>query len=138
MATATNTNRAKRVVIIGAGFAGLEAAKVLGNKPIEVVILDRTNHHVFQPLLYQVATAALAPTDIVAPIRHILRKYKNISVVLAEVKEIDAENNRVIFDDEKDALPFDYLLLATGTRHSYFGHPEWERLAPGLTISPTG
>ncbi len=132
MATGSAGIRLPRVVIIGGGFAGLEAAKVLGNKPCEVIVLDRTNHHVFQPLLYQVATAALAPTDITSPIRHILRKFRNISVLLAEVKEIDPERRVVIFDDERDELPFDYLLLATGTRHGYFAHPEWERIAPGL------
>ncbi|MBC8139246.1 MAG: NAD(P)/FAD-dependent oxidoreductase [Fibrella sp.] len=131
MALAEN-GHVPRVVIIGGGFAGLEAAKVLGNKPVEVIVLDRTNHHLFQPLLYQVATAALAPTDVATPIRHILRKYKNISVMLAEVKEIDPDRKVVIFDEEGDELPFDYLLLATGTRHGYFKNPEWEQVAPGL------
>lgn len=131
MAVADN-GRVPRVVIIGGGFAGLEAAKVLGNKPIEVIVLDRTNHHLFQPLLYQVATAALAPTDVATPIRQILRKYKNISVMLAEVKEIDPERKVILFDEERDELPFDYLLLATGTRHGYFKNPEWEKVAPGL------
>ncbi|MBC7807751.1 MAG: NAD(P)/FAD-dependent oxidoreductase [Akkermansiaceae bacterium] len=131
MATKEN-GHVPRVVIIGGGFAGLEAAKVLGNKPVEVILLDRTNHHLFQPLLYQVATAALAPTDIATPIRHILRNYKNVSVMLAEVKEIDPDRKVVIFDEDRDELPFDYLLLATGTRHGYFKNPEWEQLAPGL------
>lgn len=131
MAVAEN-GHVPRVVIIGGGFAGLEAAKVLGNKRVEVIVLDRTNHHLFQPLLYQVATAALAPTDVATPIRHILRKYKNISVMLAEVKEIDPDRKVIIFDEERDELPFDYLLLATGTRHGYFKNPEWEKIAPGL------
>ncbi len=130
--TAKEDGHVPRVVIIGGGFAGLEAAKVLGNKPVEVIVIDRTNHHLFQPLLYQVATAALAPTDVATPIRHILRKYKNVSVMLAEVKEIDPERKVVVFDEERDELAFDYLLLATGTRHGYFKNPEWEQVAPGL------
>lgn len=129
---ATKNGRVPRVVIIGGGFAGLEAAKVLGNKPVEVILIDRTNHHLFQPLLYQVATAALAPTDVATPIRHILRRFKNITVMLAEVQEIDPERRVVVFDEERDEMPFDYLLLATGTRHGYFKNPEWEQHAPGL------
>ncbi|MBC8143672.1 MAG: NAD(P)/FAD-dependent oxidoreductase [Armatimonadetes bacterium] len=133
---ATENKRVPRVVIIGGGFAGLEAAKVLGNKPCEVIVMDRTNHHLFQPLLYQVATASLAPTDIASPIRSILQRYKNVSVMLAEVKTIDPERRVITFDDEQDEMAFDYLLVATGTRHGYFNHPEWEQHAPGLkTVS---
>jgi NADH dehydrogenase len=118
------------VVIVGAGFGGLEAAKKLGNEDVRVIVIDRTNYYLFQPLLYQVATAALSPADIAAPVRAILSKYKNIEVILAEVQSVDVDLKKVrLFDGEID---YDFLLLATGARHSYFGHPEWERIAPGL------
>ena len=118
------------VVIIGAGFGGLETAKKLACEPVQVTVIDRTNYHLFQPLLYQVATAALSPADIAAPVRAILSRCKNMNVILAEVVSIDV-NNRVIHlaDGEMD---YDFLIVATGARHSYFGHPEWEQLAPGL------
>jgi NADH dehydrogenase len=119
-----------RVVIIGAGFGGLEAAKHLGNKPVRVTVIDRTNYHLFQPLLYQVATAALSPADIAAPIRGILSKYENIEVFLAEVRAVDVEA-RLVRTAEHE-ISYDYLIVATGSRHSYFGHDEWEKLAPGL------
>ena len=119
-----------RVVIIGAGFGGLEAAKHLGNKPVRVTVIDRTNYHLFQPLLYQVATAALSPADIAAPIRGILSKYENIEVLLAEVRAVDLEARRVRTAEQE--ISYDYLIVATGSRHSYFGHDEWEKLAPGL------
>ena len=119
-----------RVVIIGAGFGGLEAAKHLGNKPVRVTVIDRTNYHLFQLLLYQVATAALSPADIAAPVRGILGKYKNIEVILAEVQAVDVET-RMVRTAERE-IHFDYLIVATGARHSYFGHGEWEKLAPGL------
>src|SRR5467141_2221268 len=119
-----------RVVIVGAGFGGLEAAKQLACKDVHVTVIDRTNHHLFQPLLYQVATAALSPADIAAPIRAILSKCKNIEVILAEVESVDVNAKKVKMVDGD--LDYDYLILATGARHSYFGHPEWERLAPGL------
>ncbi|MGI8889226.1 MAG: NAD(P)/FAD-dependent oxidoreductase [Chthoniobacterales bacterium] len=119
-----------RVVIIGAGFGGLEAAKHLGNQPVRVTVIDRTNYHLFQPLLYQVATAALSPADIAAPVRSILSDDENIEVVLAEAQAVDVEA-RVVRTSERE-FPYDYLVLATGSRHSYFGHAEWERLAPGL------
>ena len=119
-----------RVVIIGAGFGGLEAAKHLGNKPVRVTVIDRTNYHLFQPLLYQVATAALSPADIAAPIRGILSKYENIDVILAEAQGVDIEA-RVVHIAE-GSIPYDYLIIATGSRHSYFGHDEWEKIAPGL------
>jgi NADH dehydrogenase len=119
-----------RVVIVGAGFGGLEAAKHLGNKEVRVTVVDRTNYHLFQPLLYQVATAALSPADIAAPVRAVLSKYENIEVILGEVKAVDVET-RVVHLQERE-IAYDYLILATGSRHSYFGHPEWEKLAPGL------
>jgi NADH dehydrogenase len=119
-----------RVVIVGAGFGGLEAAKHLAGKPVYVTVIDRTNHHLFQPLLYQVATAALSPADIAAPIRGILGKYRNIEVVLAEVQSVDPAAHTVQTTDRR--VPYDYLILATGARHSYFGHDQWEKLAPGL------
>ena len=119
-----------RVVIIGAGFGGLEAAKHLAGEPVGVTVIDRTNYHLFQPLLYQVATAALSPADIAAPIRGILGKDKNIEVILAEVKSIDTAARTVQIAERP--IPYDYLIVATGARHSYFGHDEWEKLAPGL------
>ena len=119
-----------RVVIIGAGFGGLEAAKKLSCEAVRVTVVDRTNYHLFQPLLYQVATAALSPADIAAPVRAILSKCKNMEVILAEVESIDVNARKVKMVDGD--LDYDYLILATGARHSYFGHPEWERLAPGL------
>ena len=119
-----------RVVIIGAGFGGLEAAKKLSCEAVRVTVVDRTNYHLFQPLLYQVATAALSPADIAAPVRAILSKCKNMEVILAEVQSIDVNARKVKMVDSD--LDYDYLILATGARHSYFGHPEWERLAPGL------
>ena len=119
-----------RVVIIGAGFGGLEAAKHLADKPVQVTMIDRTNYHLFQPLLYQVATAALSPADIAAPVRGILGKYQNIEVILAEVQTINVAARNVQTADRE--IPYDYLIVATGARHSYFGHDEWEKLAPGL------
>ncbi|PYJ42666.1 MAG: hypothetical protein DME86_04900, partial [Verrucomicrobia bacterium] len=119
-----------RVVIVGAGFGGLEAAKKLACKDLKLTILDRTNYHLFQPLLYQVATAALSPADIAAPVRAILHDCKNVEVILAEVQSVDV-NKRVVQTGDL-RIAYDYLILATGSRHSYFGHPEWERLAPGL------
>jgi NADH dehydrogenase len=119
-----------RVVIVGCGFGGLEAAKKLGDKNVSVTIIDRTNYYLFQPLLYQVATAALSPADIAAPVRGVLSKYKNIEVILAEVQSVDVNTRKVKMADGD--LDYDYLIIATGARHSYFGHPEWEKLAPGL------
>ena len=119
-----------RVVIVGAGFGGLEAAKKLCGKDVQVTVLDRTNHHLFQPLLYQVATAALSPADIAAPVRAVLSKCKNMDVMLAEVQSVDVDAKTVKTGDLQ--VSYDYLILATGSRHSYFGHPEWEPLAPGL------
>ncbi|HEY2714045.1 MAG TPA: NAD(P)/FAD-dependent oxidoreductase [Chthoniobacterales bacterium] len=119
-----------RVLVIGAGFGGLEATKHLGNKPVCVTLIDRTNYHLFQPLLYQVATAALSPADIAAPVRAVLTKYENIDVILAEVQSVDL-TARLVRTGER-SYDYDYLVLATGARHSYFGHDEWEKLAPGL------
>jgi NADH dehydrogenase len=118
------------VVIVGAGFGGLEAAKLLTKEPVRMTVIDRTNHHLFQPLLYEVATAALSPADIAAPIRGILGRCKNTEVILAEVKSVNVEAKKVNLGDQE--ISYDYLILATGSRHSYFGHDEWERLAPGL------
>ena len=119
-----------RIVIVGGGFGGLEAAKKLVCENVRLTIIDRTNYHLFQPLLYQVATAALSPADIAAPIRAVLHKCKNAEVMLAEVQSVDV-NTRVVHAGDLN-VQYDYLILATGARHSYFGHPEWERLAPGL------
>src|SRR6266571_2257862 len=119
-----------RVIIIGAGFGGLEAAKQLCNEPVRVTVIDRTNYHLFQPLLYQVASAALSPADIAAPIRSVLSKARNIEVVLAEVRSVDVNARTVCTIESK--MSYDYLIVATGSRHSYFGHAEWEKLAPGL------
>lgn len=119
-----------RIVIIGAGFAGLQAAKALADAPATVTVINRTNHHLFQALLYQVATAGLSPADISASIRNVLRKQKNTEVLLAEVTGIDAENQRVVMG--KHSLPYDYLVIAMGAQQNYFGHPEWEWFAPGL------
>jgi NADH dehydrogenase len=119
------------VVIVGAGFGGLEAAKKLGKEEtVRVTMIDRTNHHLFQPLLYQIATAALSPADIAAPIRSILSDFPNTTVILAEVKSVDVSAKTVNIGDRE--ISYDYLILATGARHSYFGHDEWEKLAPGL------
>ena len=118
------------VVVIGAGFGGLHAARVLSNRDIDVTVIDRHNHHLFQPLLYQVATAALSPGEISYPVRSVFRNHKRTRTILAEVKSIDVESRRVALTDE--TIPYDYLVVATGATHSYFGHDAWERLAPGL------
>ena len=121
-----------RVVIIGGGFGGLSAAGALKHAHVAVTLIDRTNHFIFQPLLYQVATAALAPSDITAPIRWVLRHQRNAEVLMAEAREIDLQRRVVRIDDEMREIPFDYLIIATGSRHAYFGHNEWEPYAPGL------
>ena len=112
-----------RVVIVGGGFGGIAAAKGLKDAPVDVLVLDKTNHHVFQPLLYQVATAALAPTEITYPIRTILRRQKNATVWMTEVTGVDVAAKTVATTDGK-AIPYDYLILACGARHSYFGRSE--------------
>lgn len=122
--------RRPHIVIVGAGFAGLEAAKTLGGVQADVTVIDRQNHHCFQPLLYQVASAALSPADVAWPIRSILGRHANISVLMAEVTGIDRAG-RLVRSDAGD-IPYDHLILATGTTHSYFGNPEWEGVAPGL------
>jgi NADH dehydrogenase len=120
-----------KVVIIGGGFGGLWAAKALTKKPVEVTLIDRKNHHVFQPLLYQVATAVLSPGEIAQPIRRILHNAKNIEVILGEAIGFDKENQQVILEDGSQ-VPFDYLIIAAGARHAYFGKDHWEVSAPGL------
>ena len=119
-----------RVVIVGGGFGGLYAARALRREPVEVTVVDRRNHHVFQPLLYQVAMAALSPGDIASPIRWILRRQKNVEVILAEAVGVDRAKNRLILED--GALDYDYLIVAAGATHAYFGRDEWRRIAPGL------
>ncbi|BDG09175.1 NAD(P)/FAD-dependent oxidoreductase [Anaeromyxobacter paludicola] len=118
------------LVIVGAGFAGLYCARALSRAPVRITLLDRQNHHLFQPLLYQVATATLSVGDIAAPVRHVFRKQKNVEVLLGDVKSIDPVARRVLLGDR--SLAYDHCLLAAGTTHSYFGHPEWARYAPGL------
>ena len=121
-----------RIVIIGGGFGGLSAAKALKRTSAHVTVIDRTNHHLFQPLLYQVATASLSTSDVTAPIRHILRGQGNTEVVLGEVGAIDVERRVVGIDNPQREIPYDYLIVAAGSRHAYFGHDAWEPLAPGL------
>jgi NADH dehydrogenase len=119
-----------RVYIVGGGFAGLAAARALAETPADVAIIDRRNHHVFQPLLYQVATASLSPADISAPIRSVVRDQENCEVALAEVRGVDIERRRLLLDG--GYVEYDYLVLAAGATHAYFGHDEWAPLAPGL------
>src|SRR5207245_11330027 len=126
----TASPKIPRVVIIGAGFGGLEAAKKLSGGAVQVTVVDRTNYHLFQPLLYQVATAALSPADIAAPVRAILSKCENMEVILAEVQSIDVNGRKVKMVDGE--LDYDYLILATGARHTSFGYPEWEYIATGF------
>jgi NADH:ubiquinone reductase (H+-translocating) len=118
------------VVVLGAGFGGLSAARTLRDAPVRVTVVDRRNHHLFQPLLYQVATAALSPGDIAYPIRSILRHQQNTHVLLADATAVDTAKREVVLSDGR--LPYDYLIVATGATHSYFGHDEWEPFAPGL------
>jgi NADH dehydrogenase len=128
----------RRIVIIGGGFGGLTAARTLRNVDADITLIDRTNHHLFQPLLYQVATAALAPSDITAPIRWILRRQENTTVLLGEVCSIDASRKVVCLDYQDMEIQYDYLIVATGSRHAYFGHEEWEPIAPGLKAIEDG
>ena len=126
------------MVIIGGGFGGLHAARGLSGAPVRVTLVDRHNYHLFQPLLYQVATASLSPADIASPIRWILRRQRNIQVLLAEARTIDPAQRRITYVDHHGPeeathdLSYDYLIVATGARHAYFGHPEWAARAPGL------
>src|SRR5260370_15071604 len=119
-----------RVAIIGAGFAGLSAAKALARKRFNVTLIDRHNYHLFQPLLYQVATAGLSPADIASPIRAVFRSQRNVSVVLADVTTVDIDSSEVIAETRR--IRFDYLIVATGAQHAYFGHVDWAQHAPGL------
>ncbi|PKL82931.1 MAG: FAD-dependent oxidoreductase [Ignavibacteriae bacterium HGW-Ignavibacteriae-3] len=124
----------KKVVIIGGGFGGLTAAKYLNKTDTEIILIDKTNHHLFQPLLYQVATAALSPGDIAAPIRTILKNQQNVRVIMGEVINIDPDSKKVFLNDNQ--FSYDYLIVAVGSCHSYFGKDDWEKYAPGLkTIS---
>ncbi len=122
--------RIPHVVIVGGGFAGLYAARSLRDAPVRITLIDRRNHHLFQPLLYQLATAGLQPSDIAAPIRKILRNQRNLTVLMGKVREIDTDDREVRLSDR--CIGYDYLLVATGAKHDYFGHLEWERHAPGL------
>ncbi len=131
----TSDNGIPRVVIVGGGFGGLAAAKALRRAPARITLIDRTNHHLFQPLLYQVATSVLAPGQIASPIRGILKKQKNTTVILGEVTGVNKDSRRVLVNSaDRDGveIPYDYLVLAMGARHSYFGHAEFEKFAPGL------
>ncbi len=135
-----------KVVVIGAGFAGLNAAKALAHAPVDITVVDRKNHHTFQPLLYQVALAVLSPAEIASPVRTVLRHAANTEVLLGEVKGFDLQKRLVLVDDPYTgppdravsaragvlSLPYDYLIVAAGATHAYFGHPEWEQFAPGL------
>lgn len=126
-----NTPRRPKVIIVGGGFGGLYAAKELANQPVDVLLIDKKNHHTFQPLLYQVALAVLTPSEIASPLRRIVRKADNVETLLAEVIGFDTAGRRVKLSGGT-GLPYDYLIVAAGARHSYFGHDEWEHHAPGL------
>jgi NADH dehydrogenase len=128
---AFEAGRRPRILIIGAGFAGLHAAKALASLPVDVTIIDRRNHHTFQPLLYQVALAVLSPADIATPIRGILRKSKNVEVLMDEAVRFDTQQRRVFMKSGAE-MEYDYLVVATGSTHSYFGHDDWAGVAPGL------
>ncbi len=128
--TSTNLPSKPHIVIVGAGFAGLQVAKALHDASVNLTVIDRNNHHLFQPLLYQVATAVLSPADISAPIRHILRGQKNTRVLLAQVTGVDREKQYVLTND--GPIAYDWLVIATGATHSYFGHDEWAPYAPGM------
>lgn len=118
------------VVIVGAGFGGLETARKLRRAPVQVTVIDRRNHHLFQPLLYQVATAGLSPADIAVPVRSILRKHDNVQVLMEEVVNVDTRARKLF--TRSRTLRYDYLVIATGSQYSYFGHDDWRHLAPGL------
>ncbi len=124
-------SKKKQLVIIGGGFGGLTLAKSLKNSPFEILLIDKQNHHLFQPLLYQVATAQLSAADIAMPLREIFKKNPHVSVLMGEVIGIDRAKNQIILSNQ-ETFDFDYLVIATGAKHSYFGHPEWESFAPGL------
>src|SRR5262245_56537660 len=120
----------KNIVIVGGGFGGLDAARALNDASVRVTVVDRHNYHLFQPLLYQVATASLSPGDVASPIRWILRHQRNVEVLLAEVKAVEPSARRVVLD--RGSIAYDFLIVASGATHAYFGHPEWARRAPGL------
>src|SRR5438105_9288306 len=124
-------NNKPRIVIVGCGFGGLEAARALRDADVDVTLVDRTNHHLFQPLLYQVATAGLSAPAIAAPVRHLFRTQRNVTSLLGEVTRIDPAAREVHLK-EGHVLPYDHLVVAAGSTHSYFGHDEWARFAPGL------
>jgi NADH dehydrogenase len=130
MTSSISTHSRPRIVVVGAGFAGLAVVKGLAEAPADVLVIDRQNHHLFQPLLYQVATAALSPADIASPIRQVLALQTNARVVLAEVSGVDLNRRAVVVGGRP--IPFDKLIISTGARHAYFGHDEWEAHAPGL------
>src|SRR5687768_2060372 len=130
MPMSDRSTKRPHVVIVGGGFGGLTAARVLGRAPVDVTVVDRANHHLFQPLLYQVATAALSPAHIAAPIRDVLRNQANTEVIMSEVTGVDPAS-RLVHTTER-SIPYDFLVLATGARYNYFGHPEWEQFAPSL------
>lgn len=127
---ATPTQAVPHVVILGAGFGGLTAARALKHDPVQVTVIDRTNYHLFQPLLYQVATAGLNPSNIASPVRKVLRGQKNARVLLGDARAIDVANRKVLLDSGE--VPYDFLIVATGATHSYFGRDDWARFAPGL------
>src|SRR4051812_34004674 len=126
----TMETKRRQVVIVGGGFGGLEAAKALAGAPVDVTVVDRTNYHLFQPLLYQVAMAGLSPAEIASPIRGILAEQKNLRVIMGEVGRVDLAERRVHLGDE--TVDYDWLILAVGAQTSYFGHDAWEKYAPGL------
>ena len=128
--TALPPDAIKHVVILGGGFGGLWATRALANAPVRITLVDRTNHHLFQPLLYQVATAGLSAPDIAAPLRHILHRQRNVTVLLGEARGIDRAAKRVTVEDS--AIAYDFLIVATGATHAYFGHDDWAAHAPGL------
>src|ERR1700687_3075452 len=130
MPISMNSTSRPRVVIVGAGFGGLTAARRIARLPVQVTVVDRKNHHPFHPLLYQVATAGLSPGEIAAPIRWILRSHSNVEVMLEEVVDFSLEQKKVITKEQ--GLDYDFLVIASGATHAYFGHEEWEPLAPGL------
>ena len=125
-----NDKARPRIVIVGAGFGGLKAAEALAHLPVQIVVIDRKNHHTFQPLLYQVATAGLSPAEIAAPIREVLRRHKNVEVLMGDVLGFDLEKRLVQIHSHE--ISYDYLVLAAGATHAYFGHDDWEPMAPGL------
>src|SRR3984893_17321237 len=130
MPISMNSTSRPKVVIVGAGFGGLTAARRVARLPVQVAVVDRKNHHTFQPLLYQVATAGLSPGEIAAPIRWILRGRSNVRILMGEVEDVDV-SRRVVRLVDAD-IPYDYLIVAAGASHAYFGHDEWEPFAPGL------